>query len=194
MILAISFGCNSDEKLSLINNNSENLKIEEPKNQESAEKAIDEIPNDFFATLDKPLCQGFEVCQVYKIAVKSDGTVLFEGIQNTKHKGKIKGKISEEKVKELIKEFEKANYFNLNDKYDFSTCPNSFTDSHDVNTSIQTNGKKKSVNHYLGCVGYKTGFEKPLAELTLLEDKIRELSGAKRWIGERKWARFRKQN
>jgi hypothetical protein len=73
----------------------------------------------------------------------------------------------------------------LIDNYNYETCPNAFTDSHDINTSIQINGKKKSVNHYLGCVGYNTKFEKPLADLTLLEDNIRELSGVKRWIGER---------
>ena len=126
--------------------------------------------------------------------IKSDGSVLFEGIRNTKFKGKTKGNISKDKVKELIKEFEKADYFNLNDKYNYETCPQSYTDAHDVNTSIQINGKKKSVSHYLGCSGYNTDFEKPLADLTRLEDKIREISGANRWIGEQIWAQFRKQN
>ncbi len=186
IILAFNFGCNSTDNLSLVKNESESLKIEEPKNQENVKKIIDEIPKDLLITLDKPQCQGFEVCQIYKIAIKSDGLVLFEGIRNTKYKGKTKGKISDDKVKELIKEFEKADYFNLKDDYNQTTCPNSFTDVHDVNTSIQLNGKKKSVNHYLGCSGYKTEFEKPLNDLTQLEDKIKEISGAKRWIGERK--------
>ncbi len=186
IILAFNFGCNSVNNLSSAKNVSESLKIEEPKNKENVENVINEIPSDLLITLDKPLCQGYELCQIYKITVKSNGEVLFEGIQNTKLKGKTKGKISEEKVKELIKEFDKANYFNLIDKYNYETCPNAFTDSHDVNTSIQMNGKKKSVNHYLGCVGYNTEFEKPLVDLTLLEDKIEELSGARRWIGETK--------
>lgn len=185
IILAFNFGCNSVGNLSFAKNMPESLKIEEPKNKASVEKVIIEIPGDLLITLDKPLCQGFELCQIYKITVKSDGEVLFEGIQNTKQKGKKKGKISEDKVKELINEFEKANYFNLIDKYNYETCPNAFTDSHDVHTSIQINGKQKSVEHYLGCIGENTDFEKPLADLTLLEDKIRELSGASIWIGER---------
>lgn len=186
VFLAFNFGCNSADNLSLVKNESESLKIEEPKNQENFEKVTDKIPSDLLITMDKPLCQGFENCQIYKITVKADGTVLFEGIKSTKFKGKTKGNISEERVKELIMEFKKANYFNLLDNYNYETCPNSFTDSHDVNTSIQINGKKKSVNHYLGCVGYNTEFEKPLNDLTELENKIREISGATRWIGERK--------
>ncbi len=186
VFLAFNFGCNSADNLSLVKNESESLKIEESKNQEDIEKVIDEIPSDLLITMDKPLCQGFENCQIYKITVKADGTVLFEGKQYTEIKGKTKRKISEEEVKELIKEFEKAGYFNLIDNYNYETCPNSFTDSHDVNTSIQMNGNKKSVNHYLGCVGHNTEFEKSLNDLEILEDKIREISGAGRWIGARK--------
>jgi hypothetical protein len=175
MFSAFHFGCNSADISAPVTKTPENLKIEQPANIKTVEKVTDEIPNDFFVTR-----------QIYKIDVKADGTVLFEGIRNTKFKGKTKGRIDNEKIKELIGEFEKADYFNLNDEYNFQTCPNSFTDAHDVNTSIQLNGRRKSVYHYLGCWEFDDDAEKPLSKLTLLEDKIREISGAKRWIGERK--------
>jgi hypothetical protein len=184
IILTFNFGCNSADNISLVKNESEILKIEEFENQKIGEKIIGEIPSDLLITMDKPQCQGFELCQIYKIAVKSDGSVLFEGLRNTKVKGKAKGKISEEKIKELIKEFEKANYFVLMDNYNIDTCPASMTDGSNVNTSIQINGRKKAVNHYLGCLYGVNDFENPLFKLTELENKIREISGAKRWIGE----------
>ena len=143
------------------------------------------IPEDFLVTLDKPRCQGFGVCPMYKIFIKADGAVLFEGIENTKIKGKAKGKISEEKIRELIKEIEKADYFKLKDEYDYTTCRFSFTDVYNVNTSIQMNGRKNSVGHYLGCVAPNPDDEygKKLSKLTELEDKIVEISGAQRWLG-----------
>ncbi len=69
MILVINFGCNSSENSNLKNNEIQSLKIKELANQEKVEKGIekgiDEIPSDFFATLDERPCQGYyEVCPV----------------------------------------------------------------------------------------------------------------------------------
>lgn len=143
------------------------------------------VPEDLMITLERTGCYATRnACPTYKLTVNADGSVVFEGRDVTKVKGKVEDKISVEKVKQLIGEFEKANYFNLEDSYDGETCPRTSTDRPNANTSIQIGGKKKSVSHNLGCRGQDSKIYPP--ELYELENKIDEIVETKRWIGERK--------
>ncbi len=126
--------------------------------------------------LERTACYG--VCPIYKLTVKADGSVLFEGEKFTKTKGKAEGRISKEKVRELVKEFEKADFFDLNGEYDCYQM----TDNPSALTSIQINGKKKSIDHYRGCRKGSADFEKELSKLTELENKIDEIAGTRKWI------------
>lgn len=143
-----------------------------------------QIPKDLLITLARTECYG--LCPVYKVGIKADGAVMFEGIKNTETKGISEGKIDETQIKNILREFENADYFNLEDRYDSKNCPLAATDNSTAVTSIQINGRQKTVSHYLGCAEdnqQRTPFPPKLREL---ENKIDEIAGTKRWIGERK--------
>ena len=78
-----------------------------------------------------------------------------------------------------ISEFEKANFFSLQNSYvtEKDGCQKYPPDLPAEKISIKINGKRKTVFHYLGCG--KT-------ILRNLGEKIDEVTNSKRWIGERK--------
>jgi hypothetical protein len=128
-------------------------------------------------TLERTAC--FGTCPVYKLTIKSDGSVTFDGERFTKTVGTATGKINSTNFRALVSEFEKIDYFSLADAYTPGTkqCPRMITDLPSANTSIHLNGREKSVSHYRGC-----GSEGVLQKLTALEDKIDELAGTEKWI------------
>jgi hypothetical protein len=144
------------------------------------------VPPDFAVTLKRTAC--FGTCPIYTLTIKADGSVVFEGEKFTATTGKAEAKISEAKIRELIKAFEEADYFGFDDSYgyDSSNCPSTATDMPTVTTSIQINNRKKSIDHYLGCTDGTEGFNIYPAKLYQLENKIDEIVGTKRWIGEQK--------
>lgn len=128
-------------------------------------------------TLERGPC--FGSCPMYKLTIKSDGSVTFEGQSFTKTTGIANGKISPSDFRRLVNEFEKINYFSLPDRYEPGTpeCPRNVTDMPSADTSIRLKGRSKSVAHYYGC-----GTEGALAMLTALETKIDEVAGTQKWI------------
>ena len=129
-------------------------------------------------TLERTVC--FGTCPAYKLTIYSDGKVEYEGEEFVKQKGKAEGRITEAELKELVREFEKIDYFNLDDHYgsgNKKNCPESWTDHPTAATSLNWNGKKKTVVHYHGCRGSAV-----LNQLTALEDKVDEVAKTERWI------------
>jgi len=121
------------------------------------------------------------MCPSYKLTIFADGRVVFEGREYVKAKGMTKGRISEEKLRQLISEFKKVNYFSLRDTYQPSDngCPGFVTDMPSANSSIEINGRKKAISHYLGC--REQGGDFPL-QLVSLENKIDEIVGTGKWL------------
>lgn len=138
-----------------------------------------ELTKDVEITLERSVC--FGSCPDYKLTISGDGTVVFEGREFVKTKGTIKSKISPEKVRQIIKEFENADYFSLKDKYQTEAdgCPETWTDNPTAITSITINGKSKSIIHYYGCQEKNSIYPKALTEL---ESKIDEIVETKQWI------------
>ena len=97
-------------------------------------------------TIEKEAC--FGSCPVYSAQIYTDGTVLYEGKDFVKVTGKKQHKISEEKVKELVKAFEQIKYFSLKDKYESDENGMSVTDQPTTTTTISLNGKQKKVVNY----------------------------------------------
>lgn len=140
-------------------------------------------------------------CPVYDLTIQPDGKVSFEGKFWTEVKEKTEGKITQEQLKKIIASIEEANFFSLDNAYNYDSknCPNIATDSATVNLSIKLNGKEKTINHYQGCFENDkpkdaASINKPQdlreiiypQELYKLENKIDEIIETKRWIGERK--------
>jgi hypothetical protein len=123
-----------------------------------------------------------DACSVYTVTIKGDGTVNLTGSKVTpsgKQELKGQGSISQARLRELVSEFERINFFTLKDEYktEGPDCPNYGTDSPTAFISIQVGGKSKSVKHYLGCMGTDT-----LNDLNRLEEKIDEVANTKQWL------------
>ena len=134
-------------------------------NQSPASNNLDQVT----ITLERTACHGF--CPVYTLTIQGDGTVVYEGKDFVKTRGRVKLTIQKEKIEQLIEEFEAIDYFNLNDEYTDRTI----TDAPSVITSITVDGITKTIEHYQG------DFTAP-EELTRLEDKIDEIINTYQWI------------
>lgn len=136
-----------------------------------------DVPSDTQIVLFRTNCYGG--CTVYTVTIRADGSVVYQGGENAKKKGRIDARISQEKLRELIAAFNAADYFSLADRYDHGSkdCPGWGTDAPSAITSLTMNGKKKTVRHYLGCSGSPV-----LGKLTGLENKIDEAVNVKQWI------------
>lgn len=128
-------------------------------------------------TLERTTC--FGTCPAYTLSIYEDGTVVYEGRQFVKRKGKARSRISKAALDELVREFDRINYFSLDDDYTGAqkNCKELWTDNPTATTSLNWNGKSKVIRHYHGCRGSSV-----LEQLTALEDKIDEVANTKRWI------------
>lgn len=105
---------------------------------------------------------GFGKFPVYSAKIYGNGTVTYKGVYCVKVIGKRKYKIPREKVEKLVKEFQRVDYFSLNEKYEGTYYSESFT-----TTSILLNGRRKKIVNGMSA---PTGIRK-------LEDKIDEIAG-----------------
>lgn len=146
------------------------------------------VPEDTLITLERVALFDCPVCTPkpnYKVTVRADGTVIFRGNKHTRVIGTAKGKVSEDKIRELISAFEGVDYFKLNESYERAEdgCPMFLSDRPYAYTSIRIKGRKKTVSHYYGCVAdddsHSVVFPQALFEL---EKKIDEVVNTKQWI------------
>ena len=141
-----------------------------------------DVPQDLMITLERTACYGF--CPVYKLTITADGAVVFEGRQFVKQEGAtIKSAISQERLKQLMAEFDRVKFFSLEDDYmnNPRVCAEYRTDNSSAFTSVRIDGKSKAVRHYHGCSGPKVP-----KELTELEDKIDEIVNTAQWLPDKK--------
>jgi hypothetical protein len=115
-------------------------------------------------TIERTAC--FGSCPIYSAEIYSDGTVIYKGKDFVKIEGEKRYKIPQVRIKMLIEEFQKANYFSLKDKYETDENGMIITDQPTTITSIVLNGKQKKVVNYYGAP----------KELEKLENKIDDLA------------------
>src|SRR5437870_5364487 len=112
-------------------------------------------------------------CPSYSAQIYADGTVVYRGDDFVKIKGERRHKVDETKVLELVRAFERIDYFSLKDKYEVDANGRSSTDQPRTTTSISLNGRYKRVIDYY-CAP---------KELVALEDLIDKLAGLYEYIG-----------
>ena len=112
----------------------------------------------------------FGTCPSYRIEVRGDGSVLYEGHSFVTVTGSHRGLVPQSNVIELVKLFEKADYYSLSNEYRASV-----TDNPTQITSIEIDGRQKMVEDY---VGLDVGM--PLS-VSYLEAAIDRYSGSMRW-------------
>ena len=120
-------------------------------------------------TLERTACHG--TCPVYALTIYGSGTAIYEGKDFVKTKGRAEITISEEKIRQLVSEFEKVDYFSLNDSY----VERVITDAPSATTSITIGGKTKTIKHYHGDLNAPK-------QLTELESRIDEIIDSAQWI------------
>ena len=94
--------------------------------------------------LERGPCYG--PCPIYKLTIYGNGKVVYVGERFVQVEGAKTATISEKKIRELVSEFEKTDYFALKSKYDSEdwTCNPSTI------TSIEIQGRSKIIYHYHG--------------------------------------------
>ncbi|HEX3092688.1 MAG TPA: ankyrin repeat domain-containing protein [Candidatus Angelobacter sp.] len=112
----------------------------------------------------------FGSCPSYKVEVRGDGSVLYQGQGYVAFTGVHRGLVPQSNVIELVKMFEKADYYSLRDEYQTN-----MTDNPTQTTSISIDGRQKQVVDY---IGLSAGMPLAVAQLELAIDR---LSGSERW-------------
>jgi len=125
--------------------------------------------DELIITLERTAC--FGTCPIYTLTIHGDGTVVYEGKDFVKIRGIEESIISQEKIEKLILEFDRADYFSLNDNY----VEHTITDAQSVITSITIDGKVKIIEHYHGDLSAPE-------TLSNLEDKIDEIANSNQWV------------
>ena len=130
---------------------------------------------DLTVKLERTACRGD--CPAYSLTIRGDGRVEYDGQNYVKEKGSRQGQVEVDRVKTLISEFAKANFFSLPEEYSDARCRGYCSHMPTVITELSLRGATHRVKHYHGCIGVpKTLFD--------LEDAIDKLANAEQWTGD----------
>ena len=117
-------------------------------------------------TLQRGVC--FGNCAAYKVLIKGDGTVEYDGFNFVTVPGHHVGHVTEAAVRELYNQFRSVDFFWLFDKY---TAP--ITDNPEYQIDIAFDDKRKGVTDYVGrAIGMPTA-------VTDMENAIDNVAGTK---------------
>jgi hypothetical protein len=119
--------------------------------------------------LTRTVCYGR--CPAYSVTIRGDGNVHFRGDRYVHDQGEHDAHIDPAAVMELVRQFEKANFFAVGDKYVAEV-----TDNPTYTLTLTVAGKTKTVTDY---VGEQVGM--PLV-ITDLENAVDNAAGTERWI------------
>jgi hypothetical protein len=119
-------------------------------------------------SLERSGCSG--PCPVYKLTIYGSGKVVYKGDKFVKVVGERTTSIEKEKIEKFLVDFEKINYFGLEDKYEGGPAG-----ATSVVTSITINNRKKTINNYHGS---------PNSPVILreVESKIDALANSDQWL------------
>jgi Domain of unknown function (DUF6438) len=126
-------------------------------------------------TLERTSCYG--TCPIYKVTVRRDGAVIYDGTQFVKVTGHQSRKIPSEQFQRLVREIQRIGFFSLKDEYMHKDNPDgsieSVTDLPTTITTVRAGKLRKRVKNYYGG-------PQSLAALEKLIDKI---AGSSAWTG-----------
>lgn len=105
--------------------------------------------------LERTMC--FGSCPAYNLEFRGDGTAQYEGFANVEKIGVYRAKVDEADLLFMMNEFNKINFFELNDIYD-----DRVTDIPTYTVKYQLGDKKKTVIDRFGPPPGLRGLEKKL--------------------------------
>jgi hypothetical protein len=114
---------------------------------------------------------------VYTVELDRSGAVTFEGRRFVADSGTSTDSIPAARADSLFRELEAAGWFDLADRYSMGEpgCGRFATDLPTVVTEIRMGGRTKRIKHDHGCA------DAP-ARLSVLEQRIDEVAGVRRWV------------
>ena len=90
-------------------------------------------------------------CPAYKLSIRGDGRVEYQGLEFVKQTGRRQAQISDAEVRRLVSQFEKAQFSSI-DQFTEKTCTCGLcTDMPTAITEIHIRGTSHRVEHYYGC-------------------------------------------
>ena len=123
-------------------------------------------------SLRRTICPGN--CPSYTVEILGNGAVSFEGRDDVAMPGYQHGNISPEKIRALLDEFRKADFYSLRDNYEVDAPDKPY-----YTVTLTIDGEtKKVVDHD----GARAGMP---PSVTSLENAIDHASGAERWVAGR---------
>jgi len=126
--------------------------------------------HDAMVTLERTACYG--TCPIYSVTVYRDGTVVYDGKQFVKIKGRATAQLGPDDIARLDQLFTDSPYLVLDDAYtDYD-----LTDMENVKTSYHGGGKTKSIDHYHGDEDAPTVLE-------AIERGVDTIVHVEQWIG-----------
>ncbi len=132
----------------------------------TAEPTVAAAASEVLITMQRTMCFGF--CPAYTVSITGEGEVQYTGERCVKETGEQSATIAPEAVQELVAEFEKIDFFALQDEYTAEV-----TDLPSTTVTITLDDRHKSVLDYHGA---------PEA-LQVLERKIDEVANTAQWTG-----------
>jgi hypothetical protein len=118
----------------------------------SPRSTVQDPRNDIQITLERTIC--FGRCPIYRVTIRGDGSVTYEGWKFVKVEGTHGKKIPAAKVQELVRAFTDIDFFNLKDVYDSEINADGSmmtpTDMPMIITSLTLNGRTKRVEDSFG--------------------------------------------
>ena len=134
VFLVLALACNSTKKANVSNSDKA-----ENKEENIQEESIDlGITDSIFLFLERTICYG--ECPAYTITVYPNGKVVYVGKQFVERKGRFESSISLDKMKEILEEAKRIQYFEMQDIYDAY-----ITDIPSCISIISAEGKRKKI-------------------------------------------------
>ncbi len=110
----------------------------------------------------------------YTLTIYADGTVIYEGIEFVKTKGKVTTNIGKEKVKQIMDSFEKTDFFSI--KRDYIAI-----DRPVATLSASFRGNANRIENSYSTGGFYTD-NKEAQSLMALENEIDEVVQSGQWV------------
>jgi hypothetical protein len=120
----------------------------------------------------------------YNIYVTNDRTLVYEGHEYVKTKGKVTAKITDIQFQELMSSFKNAGFFSLRDSYNSKGgCASMGSEGPWVKLVLRTGKRVKSIDHDLSCDWGSKKFTRGVKTLVRLENRIHDILDIDQWIG-----------
>ena len=119
----------------------------------------------------------FGNCPAYRLTIKGDGSVVYEGFRDVQTKGKKNGKISEAEFREILTALDKAVFLTIGDTVGQKCSCGECTDMPSAMIRVSGAGFDHSVDHYHGC-------RCATKELWEAEDAVDRILKTEQWTGD----------